>query len=69
MPIDINFLDEDPAYQCWSETIQKESELQQDAELVSTDGYQVIDLSDRSWNEILNMLATETNCSNSEEIQ
>ncbi len=56
MPIDINFLDEDPAYQCWSETIQKESELQQDAELVSTDGYQVIDLSTQTWDEILKML-------------
>ena len=53
MPIDINFLDEDPAYQCWSETIQKESELQQDAEMANKDDYFVIDLSDKSWLDIL----------------
>ena len=48
-----NFLEDDPAYQCWSEVIEKQDQQQQDAEMVDKDDYQVIDLSQMSWPEVL----------------
>ena len=45
------WMDEDPMYQEWSETIQQQNQQQQDAEM--SEGYIVIDLSDKSWPEIL----------------
>ena len=44
------FLDDDPAYQEWAETIEKQDQQQQDAEMV------VIDLSDKTWTEIREMM-------------
>ena len=50
-----NFLDDDPAYQEWSETIQQQNQQQQDQQVDPGD-YQVIDLSDKSWSEVLTIL-------------
>ena len=43
------WMDDDPAYQEWSETIEKQNQQQQD---VDAGDYTVIDLSDKSWPEI-----------------
>lgn len=60
------FLDEDPAYQEWAETIGKQNQQQQDADMVDAGDYTVIDLSDKTWDEIESLLnATKANSSDS----
>ena len=54
------FLDDDPAYQEWSETIQKQNQQQLEADLANT---VVIDLSNKSWEDVLNILNPKANSS------
>ena len=54
------YLDDDPAYQEWSETIQKQNQQQLEADMANT---VVIDLSHKSWDEILETLNPKANCS------
>ena len=48
-----NFLDDDPAYMEWSQSIEVQNQQAQEADMVDKDDYQVIDLSQMSWPEVL----------------
>ena len=54
------FLDDDPAYQEWAETIDKQNQQQLEADLANT---VVIDLSNKSWEDVLNILNPKANSS------
>ena len=48
-----NFLDDDPAYMEWSQSIEVQNQQQQEADMAQVDDYVLIDLSQKTWPEIM----------------